>query len=57
MTRFHSYANCEAYAESHPYNALVTGWQAGFLILRYHCSGSFRLFRQSVLIREFQPEE
>jgi len=57
MTRFHSYADCEAYASSHVYNALVTGWHVtGFLILRYHVSGSFRLFRQYALIREFQPE-
>ncbi len=57
MIRFNSYADCEAYARCNDYNALVTGWHVtGFLILRYHCSGSFRLFRQSVLIREFQPE-
>ena len=52
-----SYADCETYATTHKYNPLYQGWHIGEnLILRYHVSGNFRLFRGSAMIREFRPQ-
>ncbi len=52
-----TYADCEAHATSHDYNPLYQGWHlGGNLILRYHVSGTFRLFRRSAMVREFRPQ-